>query len=97
MVDCVASEVVCVGAVGSGAPGPAMHATVGEAPVRDDWPCVWCGNADGSPAMVLCDRCDKCFHRDCATTSGGTQMHAGPWFCEACKGELVMHGFPDVT
>ncbi len=23
-------------------------------------------------------------------------MHAGPWFCAACKGHLTLHGFPNV-
>ena len=47
--------------------------------------------------MILCDHCNDCYHRDCAVRSGGTKLHGGPWFCEACKGRLVLSGIPDVT
>lgn len=63
----------------------------------DDRPCGLCGNDHHQDAMILCDRCEGCYHRDCAGTTGGTQVHDGPWFCERCKGELTLHGMPDVT
>ena len=47
--------------------------------------------------MLLCDRCNGCYHRDCALATGGTRVHDGPWFCEQCKGELILHGCPDIT
>ena len=64
---------------------------------KDTRPCVWCGGAQKQSTMILCDRCNRCYYRDCAAESGGSMVHDGPWFCATCKGELVLHGFPDVT
>ena len=47
--------------------------------------------------MILCDRCNACYHPQCAADSDGTRIHGGPWFCHACKGYLALWGAPDVT
>ena len=47
--------------------------------------------------MILCDRCNCCYHKACAADSGGSQVHDGPWFCASCKGHLTLHGAPDIT
>ena len=47
--------------------------------------------------MILCDRCNSCYHKDCAATAGGSAIHGGPWFCSSCKGHLTLHGAPDIT
>lgn len=65
--------------------------------VKDDRPCTYCGQDDRQPDMILCDRCDTCYHGDCAREAGGTRIHDGPWFCLQCKGHLTLHGAPDVT
>ena len=46
--------------------------------------------------MILCDRCGKCYHSDCAASAGGTQLHGGPFFCSYCKGQILHEGFTDV-
>ena len=46
--------------------------------------------------MVVCDRCESCYHRKCAVESRGSQLHEGPWFCGPCKGHIVRWGFTDV-
>ena len=65
--------------------------------VTDDRPCMWCGDASDQPTMVLCDRCNACYHPHCAEESEGTRVHGGPWFCHSCKGFLALWGAPDVT
>ena len=65
--------------------------------VADDRPCMWCGDASDQATMVLCDRCNACYHRHCTEESEGTRVHGGPWFCHSCKGFLALWGAPDVT
>ena len=47
--------------------------------------------------MILCNRCNACYHPACPAQTEGTALHRGPWFCQTCKGKLVREGFPDVT
>ena len=47
--------------------------------------------------MILCDRCNSYYHKECAATAGGSAIHGGPWFCSSCKGHLTLHGAPDIT
>jgi Integrase zinc binding domain len=47
--------------------------------------------------MILCDRCNECYHKDCARSSGGSKVHDGPWFCVLCRGHLTLHGADDIT
>ncbi len=63
----------------------------------DDRPCKLCEDAQHQDDMILCDRCNACYHRDCARSSGGSQVHDGPWFCVQCKGHLTLHGAEDIT
>ena len=63
----------------------------------DDRPCRLCGGRDHQESMILCDRCNACYHPPCAAQVKGTALHGGPWFCAHCKGALVREGFPDVT
>ena len=46
--------------------------------------------------MVVCDRCESCYHRRCAVESRGAKLHDGPWFCGPCKGHIARWGFTDV-
>ena len=64
---------------------------------KDDRPCNLCNRASRQDDMVLCDHCDACYHRDCASKSRGTKLHDGPWFCATCKGSLTLQGYPDIT
>ncbi len=63
---------------------------------KDDRPCTSCGVGDHHDWMVLCDKCNDCYHRICAEVSGGSKVHGGPWFCKKCKGELTLQGPPDI-
>lgn len=63
----------------------------------DDRPCKLCKGEDQQEDMILCDRCEDCYHRDCASMTEGTRMHDGPWFCTACKGALTLEGYSDIT
>ena len=47
--------------------------------------------------MILCDRCENPYHRECAAKIGGSMLHDGPWFCPTCKGYIAMHGPEDIT
>ena len=59
-------------AVPDGAPG---------AEPPDDRPCQYCGGRDHQATMILCDRCNACYHPACAAQTEGTALHGGPWFC----------------
>ena len=48
--------------------------------VADHQPCMWCGDASDHATMVLCDRCNACYHPQCAADSDGTKVHRGPCF-----------------
>ena len=63
----------------------------------DDRPCKFCKEDDRQEDMILCGRCEACYHRDCASKSGGTRIHDGPWFCPTCKGALTLEGYQDIT
>lgn len=39
---------------------------------KDDRPCRYCGDDQHQESMILCDRCEACYHKDCAKTTGGT-------------------------
>lgn len=70
--------------------------TTSGAPI-DDRPCKHCKEEDRQEDMILCDRCEDCYHRDCASKIGGTKIHDGPWFCATCKGALTLEGYADIT
>lgn len=60
-------------------------------------PCKECTKKHDQKNMILCDRCNECYHRACARRTAGSRVHDGPWFCADCKGHLTLHGVPDVT
>lgn len=39
---------------------------------QDQRPCQWCQGTQHNEHMVLCDRCNLCYHRDCARLADGT-------------------------
>ena len=45
--------------------------------------------------MVVCDRCEDCYHTECANIKGFSPVHDGPWYCFKCRGELFLLGFED--
>ena len=47
--------------------------------------------------MVVCDRCESCWHPHCGEDQGHNPIHDGPWYCAACRGHIVLKGFTDVT
>ena len=63
----------------------------------DDRPCQLCKGTDHQEDMILCDRCNAWYHRDCARKTKGSRIHKGPWFCATCKGTLTLEGYPDIT
>jgi len=58
-------------------------------------PCNECGTLRGEADMVVCDRCEDCYHVECANTMGHSPVHEGPWYCFKCRGELFLSGFED--
>ena len=59
-------------------------------------PCGACGEAHDEHAMVLCDRCETPYHKVCGEDGGRNPVHAGPWYCAACRGRIMEHGYSDV-
>ena len=47
--------------------------------------------------MVVCDRCEGCWHPGCGDDGGRNTPHDGPWYCPTCRGHIAHHGFQDVT
>jgi hypothetical protein len=60
-------------------------------------PCGSCGRLDREDEMVVCDRCEGCWHPECGQDGGSNPIHDGPWYCSACRGYIVLHGFSDVS
>ena len=75
---------------------PAAAALPGEGSLVDLRPCASCGMEDRQDQMILCDRCEGCFHRDCVKFDTGEEPHEGPFFCPRCKGDILHQGFSDV-
>lgn len=46
--------------------------------------------------MVLCERCNTAFHKDCAADHQEPVIHAGPWVCKTCRGEMIVGGCEDI-
>jgi hypothetical protein len=51
---------------------PAEAIMIASGNPTDDRPCKLCEDAQHQDDMILCDRCNDCYHRDCACTSGGS-------------------------
>lgn len=52
----------------------------------DQRPCQLCEDAQHQEDMILCDRCNDCYHRDCARSSGGSRYTMDPGFVPAAAG-----------
>ncbi len=81
--DAWADGCLATGAMGDGIPArsaagapshcPEIVAVLTAAgPPQDDRPCIHCGSGLEQELMILCDRCNHCYHRNCAADSGGT-------------------------
>ena len=53
-----------------------------EMETEEDIACVICGSADDGDVLLLCDGCDKAYHKKCA---GVRRVPKGDWFCSTCK------------
>ena len=51
---------------------PAEAIMIASGSPADDRPCKLCQDAQHQEDMVLCDRCNDCYHPDCARDSGGS-------------------------
>ena len=58
-------------------------------------PCKECNTLRGEDDMVVCDRCEDCYHAECGDYKGLSPVHRGPWYCFRCRGELYLLGFSD--
>jgi PHD-finger len=56
-------------------------------------PCAECATLRGEADMVVCDRCEDCYHTGCANIKGYSPVHQGPWYCFKCRGELFLTGW----
>ena len=47
--------------------------------------------------MVVCDKCEECFHRDCLSKDKRIkQPEKGPWYCRRCRSHIIAHGPDDI-
>jgi hypothetical protein len=51
---------------------PAEAIMIASGNQTDDRPCKLCEDAQRQDNMILCDRCNDCYHRDCACSSKGS-------------------------
>ena len=60
--------------------------------LKEDAPCQICGGVDDQG--VLCDECDKAFHKECL---GDLYIEKNPvsWFCPECEKSLVANNARD--
>ena len=59
-------------------------------------PCKTCGGLHDEPNMVICERCDACYHIDCLDASDKVEVHDGPWLCPECKVLVMTEGASDI-
>ena len=60
-------------------------------------PCRSCNKLDREAEMVVCDRCEGCWHPECGADGGRNPIHDGPWYCATCRGYIATHGYQDIT
>ena len=60
-------------------------------------PCKVCGGLHDEVSMMLCDRCEGCFHPECLSPEAYEKIRDGPWLCEPCRGHVALHGATDIT
>ena len=60
-------------------------------------PCQKCQGLQEEAHMIVCDRCESCWHTSCGEDGGRNPVHDGLWYCGPCRGHIVLHGFQDVT
>ena len=56
-------------------------------------PCRECGGLEHEAEMVVCDRCEGCWHPGCGDDGGRNTPHEGPCYYPTCWGYIVHHGF----
>lgn len=60
-------------------------------------PCGICGTSEDEANMLVCDKCESCFHSQCVSTAEGyTKPNDGPWYCRRCRTHIIMHGHSDL-
>lgn len=60
-------------------------------------PCKVCKLCFDEANMYVCDKCEECVHLQCIRVQGDSTPGKGPWFCQECRGYIVMYGFSDIT
>lgn len=53
--------------------------------------CQTCKKSDDDTHMLVCDKCDRCFHSYCITGGGSTGLVVradGTWRCDLCEHEV---------
>ena len=45
----------------------------------------------------MCDKCEACYHGNCITRSEWIEPARGPWYCNPCRGKIVLYGYMDIT
>jgi len=58
-------------------------------------PCRHCGGHEQDELMVVCDRCESPYHRECQ--DGVAPVTEGPWYCGQCRNWLLLNGWSDVV
>ena len=60
-------------------------------------PCRICGSTKEEEKMVVCDKCEECFHTECVTGAKGyVAPNDGPWYCKRCRTHIITNGHEDL-
>lgn len=52
--------------------------------VLEGLPCFVCGDKKNAATILLCDKCQRCWHMTCLTPSL-TSLFSGDWICPQCQ------------
>ncbi len=60
-------------------------------------PCGLCGTTEQEDTMIVCDRCERCYHPGYITAARGfVEPNDGPWYCKTCRTHIITNGHQDL-
>ncbi len=100
IVENIPATAKCLGGTGEaddgGAPGIVAAAMWGEH--LKGLPCRICGSTEEEEKMVVCDKCEQCFHVECVKGKRGyVEPNDGPWYCQRCRTHIITNGHDDLV
>ncbi len=93
LVDNIPATAKCLGGVGSPEGSAGIVAAAAWQERLRGVPCRLCGTTEEEDTMIVCDRCEACYHPKCvANARGYVAPNDGPWYCQQCRTHIITHG-----